>query len=193
MVPFELDTDSKHGLKQVGKKFVFSINGVDPDDAGLYQVEVDGVKIDQREHSNTWYISVSFPPTVCWVAFIAVHTRLQWRNWQQSRPYVTIEMLGRRGQNHIGGGTVSNCLLFIPWLVWNLDELLSCCFESQYVELREATLMFLPPASLDGCRGYCGNWSAVFISAWKSIWAVLPYKGAMCRTTSCSISALLYY
>ncbi|XP_075952955.1 immunoglobulin-like and fibronectin type III domain-containing protein 1 [Anarhichas minor] len=45
MIPFDVDTDIKHGLKQVGKKFVFSINGVDADDAGLYQVEVDGVKI----------------------------------------------------------------------------------------------------------------------------------------------------
>lgn len=45
MIPFEADTDVKHGLKQVGKKFVFSINGVDPEDAGLYQVEVDGIKI----------------------------------------------------------------------------------------------------------------------------------------------------
>ncbi|XP_059186118.1 immunoglobulin-like and fibronectin type III domain-containing protein 1 [Centropristis striata] len=45
MIPFDADTEIKHGLKQVGKKFVFSINGVDPDDAGLYQVEVDGVKI----------------------------------------------------------------------------------------------------------------------------------------------------
>ncbi|KAM9813447.1 immunoglobulin-like and fibronectin type III domain-containing protein 1 [Neosynchiropus ocellatus] len=45
MVPFEADTEIKHGLKQVGKKFVFSINGVNPEDAGLYQVEVDGVKV----------------------------------------------------------------------------------------------------------------------------------------------------
>ncbi|XP_034725239.1 immunoglobulin-like and fibronectin type III domain-containing protein 1 [Etheostoma cragini] len=45
MIPFDVDAETKHGLKQVGKKFVFSINGVDPDDAGLYQVEVDGVKI----------------------------------------------------------------------------------------------------------------------------------------------------
>ncbi|XP_032369254.1 immunoglobulin-like and fibronectin type III domain-containing protein 1 isoform X2 [Etheostoma spectabile] len=45
MIPYDMDTEVKHGLKQVGKKFVFSINGVDPDDAGLYQVEVDGVKI----------------------------------------------------------------------------------------------------------------------------------------------------
>lgn len=45
MIPFDADTEIKHGLKQIGKKFVFSINGVDPEDAGLYQVEVDGVKI----------------------------------------------------------------------------------------------------------------------------------------------------
>ncbi|KAM6927252.1 immunoglobulin-like and fibronectin type III domain-containing protein 1 [Xenentodon cancila] len=45
MIPFDADTGVKHGLKQVGKKFVFSINGVNPEDAGLYQVEVDGVKI----------------------------------------------------------------------------------------------------------------------------------------------------
>lgn len=45
MVPFEADAEIKHGLQQVGKKFVFSINGVNPEDAGLYQVEVDGVKV----------------------------------------------------------------------------------------------------------------------------------------------------
>uniref|UniRef100_A0A3B4XBF1 Immunoglobulin-like and fibronectin type III domain-containing protein 1 n=1 Tax=Seriola lalandi dorsalis TaxID=1841481 RepID=A0A3B4XBF1_SERLL len=45
MIPFDADAEVKHGLKQVGKKFVFSINGVNPEDAGLYQVEVDGVKI----------------------------------------------------------------------------------------------------------------------------------------------------
>lgn len=45
MIPFDPDTEVKHGLRQVGKKFVFSINGVNPEDAGLYQVEVDGIKI----------------------------------------------------------------------------------------------------------------------------------------------------
>lgn len=45
MIPFDADIEVKHGLKQVGKKYVFSINGVDPEDAGLYQVEVDGVKV----------------------------------------------------------------------------------------------------------------------------------------------------
>lgn len=45
MIPFDAEAELKHGLKQVGKKFVFSINGVNPEDAGLYQLEVDGVKI----------------------------------------------------------------------------------------------------------------------------------------------------
>uniref|UniRef100_H3C5Y7 MyBP-C tri-helix bundle domain-containing protein n=1 Tax=Tetraodon nigroviridis TaxID=99883 RepID=H3C5Y7_TETNG len=45
MIPFDVDTEIKHGLKQVGKKYVFIINGVDPEDSGLYQVEVDGVKV----------------------------------------------------------------------------------------------------------------------------------------------------
>lgn len=71
-------------------------------------------------------------------------------------------MLGSHGQNHVGGGTVSNCLPFIPWLLWNLDELLQGCLESQYIELCEATLAL--PAQ-DGCHGYRGNSSAVFISA----------------------------
>uniref|UniRef100_A0A3Q2QVP1 Immunoglobulin like and fibronectin type III domain containing 1, tandem duplicate 3 n=1 Tax=Fundulus heteroclitus TaxID=8078 RepID=A0A3Q2QVP1_FUNHE len=49
MIPFDVDTEVKHGLKRVGKKFVFSINGVNPEDAGLYQLEIDGVKIFSTE------------------------------------------------------------------------------------------------------------------------------------------------
>lgn len=49
MIPFDADTEIKHGLKQVGKKFVFSVNGVSAEDAGLYQVEVDGVKVFSTE------------------------------------------------------------------------------------------------------------------------------------------------
>lgn len=61
MIPFEADTDVKHGLRRVGKKFVFSINGVDAEDAGLYQVEVDGVKIFTTEFKRkmkhqTYYV-----------------------------------------------------------------------------------------------------------------------------------------
>uniref|UniRef100_A0A3B3YK25 Ig-like domain-containing protein n=1 Tax=Poecilia mexicana TaxID=48701 RepID=A0A3B3YK25_9TELE len=49
MIPFDAEAEVKHGLKRVGKKFVFSINGVNPEDAGLYQVEIDGVKIFSTE------------------------------------------------------------------------------------------------------------------------------------------------
>ncbi|KAM6980873.1 immunoglobulin-like and fibronectin type III domain-containing protein 1 [Aplochiton taeniatus] len=45
MVAFDPETEVKHGLKQIGKRFVFSINGLNPEDAGLYQVQVDGVNI----------------------------------------------------------------------------------------------------------------------------------------------------
>uniref|UniRef100_A0A3B3I863 Immunoglobulin like and fibronectin type III domain containing 1, tandem duplicate 3 n=1 Tax=Oryzias latipes TaxID=8090 RepID=A0A3B3I863_ORYLA len=45
MIPYDADAEVKHGLKRVGNRFVFSIDGVNPEDAGLYQVEVDGVKI----------------------------------------------------------------------------------------------------------------------------------------------------
>nr|XP_054587588.1 immunoglobulin-like and fibronectin type III domain-containing protein 1 [Nothobranchius furzeri] len=49
MIPFDVDTEVKHGLKRVGKKFVFSIRGVNPEDAGMYQLEIDGVKIFSTE------------------------------------------------------------------------------------------------------------------------------------------------
>ncbi|KAM4741230.1 LOW QUALITY PROTEIN: immunoglobulin-like and fibronectin type III domain-containing protein 1 [Anableps anableps] len=49
MIPFDADTEVKHGLKRVGKRFLFSINGVNPEDAGLYQLEIDGVKIFSTE------------------------------------------------------------------------------------------------------------------------------------------------
>ncbi|XP_056157206.1 immunoglobulin-like and fibronectin type III domain-containing protein 1 [Lampris incognitus] len=41
MTPFTADTEVKHGLRQVGKKFGFS----NAEDAGLYLIEIDGVKI----------------------------------------------------------------------------------------------------------------------------------------------------
>lgn len=66
-------------------------------------------------------------------------------------------MLGSRGQNRVGGGTVSNCLLFIPQLLWNLDELLYGCLESQYIEACEAPLALHRLPSWDGCHSYCGN------------------------------------
>uniref|UniRef100_A0A672R8Z4 Immunoglobulin like and fibronectin type III domain containing 1, tandem duplicate 1 n=1 Tax=Sinocyclocheilus grahami TaxID=75366 RepID=A0A672R8Z4_SINGR len=47
MIPFSKDTESeiKHGLKQVGKKYIFTVNSLNPEDAGIYQVDVEGVNI----------------------------------------------------------------------------------------------------------------------------------------------------
>ncbi|KAJ8395358.1 hypothetical protein AAFF_G00033430 [Aldrovandia affinis] len=39
------DAELKHSLKRVGKKYVFSVKDLLPEDAGMYQVDVDGVKI----------------------------------------------------------------------------------------------------------------------------------------------------
>ncbi|XP_056607027.1 immunoglobulin-like and fibronectin type III domain-containing protein 1 [Triplophysa dalaica] len=45
MVPFNTDTDEKHFLRQVGRKFIFSVNGLSAEDAGMYQVDVEGVNV----------------------------------------------------------------------------------------------------------------------------------------------------
>ncbi|XP_019911308.3 immunoglobulin-like and fibronectin type III domain-containing protein 1 isoform X3 [Esox lucius] len=47
MVPYtkEAELEIKHGLKQVGKKYIFSIKNLDPADAGLYSVDVEGVNV----------------------------------------------------------------------------------------------------------------------------------------------------
>uniref|UniRef100_A0A672QL40 Immunoglobulin-like and fibronectin type III domain-containing protein 1 n=1 Tax=Sinocyclocheilus grahami TaxID=75366 RepID=A0A672QL40_SINGR len=45
MVPFNTDTDEKHSLRQVGRKFIFSVHGLNAEDAGLYQVDIEGVNV----------------------------------------------------------------------------------------------------------------------------------------------------
>uniref|UniRef100_A0A3B4BWE8 Immunoglobulin like and fibronectin type III domain containing 1, tandem duplicate 1 n=1 Tax=Pygocentrus nattereri TaxID=42514 RepID=A0A3B4BWE8_PYGNA len=47
MIPYskEGDSDMRHYLKQVGKKYVFTVKNLSPDDAGIYQVDVEGVNI----------------------------------------------------------------------------------------------------------------------------------------------------
>uniref|UniRef100_A0AAY4BQ66 Ig-like domain-containing protein n=1 Tax=Denticeps clupeoides TaxID=299321 RepID=A0AAY4BQ66_9TELE len=47
MVPYskEVEMEMKHSLKQVGKKYVFTIRDLLPDDAGLYQLDVEDVNI----------------------------------------------------------------------------------------------------------------------------------------------------
>lgn len=51
MVPFTLEDSEnmKHSLKQVGKKYIFTIKGLGSDDAGLYSVDVEGVNVFSTE------------------------------------------------------------------------------------------------------------------------------------------------
>ena len=45
MVPYTKELGDKHSLKQIGRKYVFSIKDLLPDDAGLYQLDVEGVNM----------------------------------------------------------------------------------------------------------------------------------------------------
>lgn len=45
LVEFSSDTSQKHSLRQIGRRFIFTVDGLSPDDAGLYQVDVEGVNI----------------------------------------------------------------------------------------------------------------------------------------------------
>ncbi|XP_063072215.1 immunoglobulin-like and fibronectin type III domain-containing protein 1 isoform X3 [Engraulis encrasicolus] len=53
MVPFSItseeDDEVKHELKNVGKKYKFTIRDLLPDDAGLYQMDVEGVTVFSTE------------------------------------------------------------------------------------------------------------------------------------------------
>uniref|UniRef100_A0A667YYL5 Immunoglobulin like and fibronectin type III domain containing 1, tandem duplicate 3 n=1 Tax=Myripristis murdjan TaxID=586833 RepID=A0A667YYL5_9TELE len=49
MIPYSDDTSQKHSLKTVGKKVVFSIKDLVPEDAGLYQVDVEEVNVFATE------------------------------------------------------------------------------------------------------------------------------------------------
>ncbi|KAI5628506.1 immunoglobulin-like and fibronectin type III domain-containing protein 1, partial [Silurus asotus] len=45
LVEFNSEKNKKHSLRQVGRRFIFTVNGLSPDDVGLYQVDVEGVNI----------------------------------------------------------------------------------------------------------------------------------------------------
>uniref|UniRef100_A0A3P8UAD3 Immunoglobulin like and fibronectin type III domain containing 1, tandem duplicate 4 n=1 Tax=Amphiprion percula TaxID=161767 RepID=A0A3P8UAD3_AMPPE len=51
MIPYtkELGEQMKHSLKQVGKKFIFSMKDLMPEDAGLYQLDVEDVNMFSTE------------------------------------------------------------------------------------------------------------------------------------------------
>lgn len=57
MVPYtkDLGDKMKHSLKQVGKKYIFSLKDLMPDDAGLYQVDVEDVNMFSTDFKSKFY------------------------------------------------------------------------------------------------------------------------------------------
>ena len=55
MVPYtkELGDKMKHTLNLTGRKYIFSIKDLMPDDAGLYQIDVEGVNVFSTEFKST--------------------------------------------------------------------------------------------------------------------------------------------
>lgn len=45
LVEFSSETSEKHSLLQIGRWFIFTVNGLSPDDAALYQVDVEGFNV----------------------------------------------------------------------------------------------------------------------------------------------------
>lgn len=56
MVPFSIEEGEsmKHSLKQVGRKYVFTIKNLSPEDAGLYSVDVEGVNVFSTAFKGTF-------------------------------------------------------------------------------------------------------------------------------------------
>ena len=58
MIPYtkELGEKMRHGLKRIGKKYVFSVRDLIPGDAGLYQVDVEDVNMFSTDFKSEFYI-----------------------------------------------------------------------------------------------------------------------------------------
>ncbi|MBN3281434.1 IGFN1 protein, partial [Polyodon spathula] len=59
MIPYSIDMEMKHNLKKFGKKYIFSINSLMPEDAGLYQVDVESTNVFSTD-LPTKFIPVNF-------------------------------------------------------------------------------------------------------------------------------------
>lgn len=51
MIPYtkELGEKMRHSLKKIGRKYIFSMRDLMPDDAGLYQLDVEDVTMFSTE------------------------------------------------------------------------------------------------------------------------------------------------
>lgn len=60
LVPYGQDENSKHSLKKIGNRYIFSIKDPQPEDAGFYQVDVDEANVLTTDfrgkvHTEKWW------------------------------------------------------------------------------------------------------------------------------------------
>lgn len=62
MVPFtkEEGEGMRHNLKQVGKKYIFTIKNLSKEDAGLYSVDVEGVNVFSTDFKGMSIRTITF-------------------------------------------------------------------------------------------------------------------------------------
>lgn len=63
MIEYSKDMEMKHSLKQVGKKYVFTIRDLLPDDGGHYQLDIEYVTMfstDFKSKTNLNNLYVMF-------------------------------------------------------------------------------------------------------------------------------------
>ena len=70
MIPFFDEAGTKHSLKTVGKKLVFSINDLLPDDAGLYQVDVEDVNLFTTDFKSICSVHLAWQYTGFQIALV---------------------------------------------------------------------------------------------------------------------------
>lgn len=57
MIPYtkELGDKMKHSLRQVGRKYIFSMRDLMPDDAGLYQLDIEDVNMFSTDFKGKFH------------------------------------------------------------------------------------------------------------------------------------------
>lgn len=71
MVQFTSEDDEKHSLKKIGKKFVFSVKDLLPEDAGLYQVDVEGVNIFSTDFKSKAAVCIAPACSLCYTCTLS--------------------------------------------------------------------------------------------------------------------------
>lgn len=54
----DMEGDLKHCLKQVGKKYIFSVKNLKAEDAGLYQMDVEGVNVLSTDFKRMYFTRI---------------------------------------------------------------------------------------------------------------------------------------